>query len=333
MLCGVKFRTNISRKQFIYLSQIIDFNKNVSSISKRERRVDDQCRTWIREGKAIDGNFHVVLRKRSDAEYELIGRGSIHKCFHGNNSGGFTGIEVMTALESLWNFLKIDPFQTQVQYLEIGINVPVWFNVYDYLLSNLIYHKNKYRRKDEELHRGFVFAYDDDKLIKVYEKNLNVLRFECRYQAKLKEFGIKTLADIHKFSINCMADALKKEWNDIVLTNGINLKDKLMPEPDRIKLLEFTNEKFQIDYKARLEGASATTKDQMRQERHRSKKECLNIINQFGDGGHNKIADLIALMISDFNGSFEMMPCHVSRRCLGAGDVTSKIISEDNIAA
>ncbi|MCG7857247.1 hypothetical protein MD537_09720 [Flavihumibacter sediminis] len=266
--------------------------------SKRQVLINCDPHTWIKEG--VYKHWQIQVRKESN-EYKLIVRGSLHKFYHGNNSGSFSVSEVMAALQGMCDLFAIDQKDAKVTKLEVGINLSVTFPVYSYLNSNLLYHKKRDKREMDKKGVGYTFDYDDYKL-KLYQKEIFVLRFEVKYTSidKLKRFGIEAVGDLNIGNIHRLALTLLPEWNEIIMRDGINVyhKNRHLPdltEGEREKLLEFTSIAFHQSYNELLAAAKNDNrkKDSLRQKANRLKVSCMNIIRRKGNGVHQELAFII----------------------------------------
>ena len=140
-------------------------------------------------------------------------QGSIHECFHGNNSGDFTFSEVKKAIENICSALNIDSGLTPLHNLEFGVNIILPFPVVTFLDSIYSY---KGQRPERIAYSG---------------KGLMIKFFLNQYELKLYDKGICCLPKhdsiLVKKSQNITAKIIMEtELNKILFTN-YNLKIKI----------------------------------------------------------------------------------------------------------
>lgn len=294
MLCGVKFTIVISFKHYIFLSRKFNLKVSKGYNETKEYSEDGICK---RNGQ--HKNLIIEVQKNNNI-CTLMVRGSIHKFYHSNNKGLFTGMEVLSALDAIANLFDIDPTKAFVNYVEVGINIPLLYPIYPYLESNLLYHKKKYKGKlGRELGFGYEFKYDDY-LVKLYAKDEHLLRFEVKYKSQVKKlfFGITFLSDLNEENIMRLAASLITEWNEIVMKGNICTHfDKSNPcnltKNEQNKFKDFVSDAYQNDYKKLLLKANKKCKEALRQEAYRLKEEVMAIINERGDKEHKKLENEI----------------------------------------
>jgi len=169
--------------------------------------------------------------------------GSIHKYFnrgfHNYNDFGLN--ELIIALNNLKFTFDIDPQRTNLNGLEIGVNIELNQNP-GILLNSLILHngqpftdqKDKTKRFRECSHvQYFIKAYDKGKQ---YKLKRHILRFEIKF-IKMEIFnkqGIKTLSDLTKSAnFEFLGRLLLQTFDKILIgnlqadTSKLNNRDKL----------------------------------------------------------------------------------------------------------
>lgn len=304
MICGIEWHTQITYTNAYRMCRKFNLEVKRGYNYRKENCIDEEPKTWVRDGEY--NHLFIEIRKH-DGNYKLSVRGSLHKFFKGDNKGKFSGMEVLSALEGLYDLFEIDPEQTTVENLEVGINLPVWFSVYKYLKGNLLCHKKKYFKEMDKKGIGFVTDKYDDFEIKIYEKNKHLLRFEVKYksQSKLDSFGVRRLSDLNEANINKLVNSLVNEWNEIVMRGEIDVLDQkswhlIMTQYERDKLSDFSSIFYKQSYQKKLENADMKGKEQLRKESARLKNYCVKIINDRGDKGHEKIGKQIKEGVQKF---------------------------------
>gem|GEM_PF-6829231 len=280
--------------------------------SKRELPIKDEPNTWVKKGDYK--SWHIEIRKDLEG-YKLKVRGSLHKFYHSNNNGIFTGEEVLTAIQEMLDLFEVDAVSAKILNIEVGINLPVTFPVYEYLSLNLLYHKKSERIEGEEKGKGYYFKHEDY-WIKVYAKDKHILRFEVKYKSKekLQVFRVATVADLQKDVIKKLADSLYPEWKEIIMRGGISLLDERnnsnkLTKQERLKLLEFTSTGYQQSYQEELnkanERADKKRADALRKKAHRLRMFCLSLINERGDQLHRELGFQIKEEVDRFKDSWD----------------------------
>ncbi|HMG67353.1 MAG TPA: hypothetical protein VK588_06690, partial [Chitinophagaceae bacterium] len=166
MICSIEWSAFTSKKNVYRLCRLFNMEVRKGYNSRRELLVKDEANTWKKT--ATNRHLFIEIRKQ-EGKYKLTVRGSLHKFYHGNNKGSFDGWEVMAALSEVYKLFEIAPGEAIINKLEVGINLPVWFKVFEYLKKNLLYHKKKLKQDFKDAGIGFVFKYEDY-LLKLYQK-------------------------------------------------------------------------------------------------------------------------------------------------------------------
>jgi len=318
MVCGIKWKARICELTADIISKKLNITVHRGYRSKKENEIAGKENSYKRSGKY---KCFIVEVERNGSDYFLTVRGSLHKYFHGKNCGSFYGFEILEAIKRMCDYFGLKQNECEVYNIEIGINILVWFDVYDYLKNNLIQHKKeRFQNMPDSKKVGFL-AIHEDYLIKLYQKLNDLLRYEIKLKSKkmINKAGIYTLADINELHINKLAGDLVKEWEEIITRDGLNLYDRrnrfdLLSEKEREKILEFTSQVFIQSYHDKLRTASSlAAKDQLRQEAYRLKKCCRDIIKKHGNGDHNKLYKLIYDLVESFKSSWGEAKGEMSR--------------------
>jgi hypothetical protein len=315
MLCGIKWYSFISRKNAYRICEKFNLRKKIGYASKRECWIhDDEPATWKRDGEYR--HLFIEVRKEKGG-YKLVIRGSIHKFYHDNNIGTFAGLEVLVALQGVFDLFEVEPKEVIIEYIEVGINIPVWFLVFPYLKNNLLFHKKKTKVEFKVKGVGYKFEHDDY-LIKIYQKDKHILRYEIKYTSKekLQKFGIRSGADLHEETINKLALSLIPEWPEVIMRGGLNLVDErnnpnglTKKEIDGIN--KFTSEGYMQSYHDELEKArkKKDTKrcEALRVKANRLRRHCMELINDRGDKVHIKLQAMVKEGVSEFLSTWSML--------------------------
>lgn len=311
MLCGIKWWAFTSKSNAYRIIELANLKVTSNYNTKREVLNNGEPKTFTKYGR--HNGWHIQVKKETKG-YKLEVRGSLHKIHLGNNSGSFTGLQVVKALEEMYTLFDVDPANIIIQNIEVGINLSVWFQVYPYLCTNLLYHKKKVREEGDLKGIGFVFTYDDY-LVKIYQKEEQILRFEIRYtsQAKIRSFGIQTAADLHEEITNKLAGSLLLEWGQVITKDSIDFfNDKAnrsgLTTKELCKLRKFTSSGYQQDYKKELNDArlagNMNSYESLRIAANRLSRYCVDFIKKRGDQTHTNVERLIGDGIDLFRGTW-----------------------------
>mgnify|MGYP003576762583 CR=1 FL=1 len=183
-------------------------------------------------------NYRLVLKEVHftnesnylEPSYYLTIRGSLHKSFFGGqNYEFFSWMDIQEEINTLVNGLKIHPEKTYLRSIELGLNIPVPFNVIRFLESDLLMYRssfwNQYRPDNQGVKLGFFCncAHYD---VKLYDKGLqyklpyDLMRFEVKFKKmqKLNRMQIETLADLQNLErANKLFDLLQDMWSNVLL--------------------------------------------------------------------------------------------------------------------
>ncbi|MES2762752.1 MAG: hypothetical protein V4677_11115 [Bacteroidota bacterium] len=157
--------------------------------------------------------------------------GSLHKYKNQglHNYNDFTISDLIEVLKDLSIKFDLNPYQTDIQNLEFGVNVELPYKVKGFLKSIVTY-KGKEYNKETFNNRGYLLRFEFDHYdLKIYDKSLqykldkNIVRFEIKvkkmeyFNSKSRSIGIYTYVDLFK---NDVIIKLKKllidAFNDLV---------------------------------------------------------------------------------------------------------------------
>lgn len=272
MLCGLRlFRRNLPSKYVRWLLKQFNFGSffdletglEIPTPNRKNNDCTYQRMIWR---KAIYRNLEILLGWKIDAltgkeVYNLKVAGSVHKyACGGDNSGSFSAMEAMIAIDELCQTLQLDKAKTKIISIEIGVNVIVNFCVFSYLDQFLLrYWRIPFQRMDEG-YKGSCIGFEAilaHHSIKAYAKKKNVLRYELHYsdmQELRSNYKLYTLQDLSEELINKIAEEkLIDKWSRITLLDGIYMEEKYLPKlkkKDKDIFLKYSNNKYliQLDY-------------------------------------------------------------------------------------
>jgi hypothetical protein len=232
------------------------------------------------EGEFEEYKLQLLKLKSGRTGYRLNIAGSFHKNHQrGTNFEPFTFGDLISEVRHLCTSLNIDPAKTYLQNLEIGLNLPVWFNSFEFLDRNLLAFQNSEFKKYDHDKVGRIIGFycrKADYSIKIYDKGFqnnlpcNLLRFEVKFNKmrRLKKFGIVTLADLtDERKVKQLLSVLEKAWSEVLIYDLVELPLNIKDSQRRFledcrykdfwyKLNKESNQKFR-DAKRRFNDLSA----------------------------------------------------------------------------
>jgi len=166
----------------------------------------------------------------------LFVKGSFHKSyFNGLNYQRFPHTALQSEVHRLSDVLRMAPVDLKLQNIEVGVNLPVPFNVSNYINNSLLLHRTTAFIDYEPDRTGRVlgrYAPHTQQSIKCYNKGLQnqlaqeLMRFEVRYikMQPMANFGIATLADLTDSKrVAPLSKVLTGAWNNVLIYEpGIN---------------------------------------------------------------------------------------------------------------
>jgi hypothetical protein len=180
----------------------------------------------------FETEIHYTKTGKRTKIYRLNIYGSLHKNHHGgSNYKPFRYWQVINEIRQLCLKLNLDPKKVKIEYLEIGLNLPVWFKPFDFLEDYLLCYQFHFLSQWDEDEKGKTIGYHwskkgADRWIKIYDKGLqfnlneNLLRFEIKVKKMrdLQKYGIKTLADLtDQIKVKQLLSVLEKAWSDVLI--------------------------------------------------------------------------------------------------------------------
>jgi hypothetical protein len=298
MQCGTELEEKITKEKAELLSRKFNLTVKKGFRTKTENTVNNISNSYLRQG--THRGLIIEVRKKGD-EYSLIIRGSLHKFYHHNNNGTFSGFELVIAIEMLCKIFLLNKIQVRVLNIEIGVNLPVWFKVYEYLKLNLLYHKKKVFKDIEERAKFGFKCIHDNYLIKLYNKGNYLMRYEVKYTSSvdLKEkYKVEFLSDITPETINNLVVNTCAEFENVVMRDGLNVTNKSkrpngMTDSEINKIYKFSSKNYLSDYYEDLQQADLKGKVALRQLHHRLHVHYKRLINKYGNGDHARLMELI----------------------------------------
>lgn len=167
--------------------------------------------------------------------------GSLHKNHYGGeNHLPFSYDGLVSQVNKLSEKLKIHPHETDLQNIEIGVNIPFNKSPIEFLTNHLLMYKGKpferYVPDRNGVSIGYV-CYGTQYDVKVYDKGLQyglpnfLMRFELRFkkmQLLNTRFGIYTLFDLlNNNNYEALTELLRVGWDNVMLRDETPLKSKL----------------------------------------------------------------------------------------------------------
>jgi hypothetical protein len=233
MLDGIKVTAIIEQEN---RPNLISF---FSSIEKETGLLKEDS---YEEGEFEEYKLQLLKLKSGRTGYRLNIAGSFHKNHQrGTNFEPFTFGDLISEVRHLCTSLNIDPAKTYLQNLEIGLNLPVWFNSFEFLDRNLLAFQNSEFKKYDPDKQGRTIGFyckKTDFTIKIYDKGFqfdlrsNLLRFEVKFNKmrRLKKLGIATLADLtDERKVKQLLSVLEKAWSEVLIYDlvelPLNIKD------------------------------------------------------------------------------------------------------------
>lgn len=250
------------------------------------------------------GTYRVTIKETTvstfngtrSVSYALILEGSLHKnYFGGANYLPFSWHKLQKELTNIETGLLVSGDLAQLTNIEIGINIPVPFEVFTFLKQNLIAYKgnafNRYRRDKNGVCLGYVCDLKQYS-VKIYDKGRqfelpqNLMRFELRYtkmQIPTKE-GIKVFDDLkNQEQVNGLLKLLLNAWDNVLLfDSSINLSDPQLKSNDR-KLLG----------DGRRPGYWEDLKEKDKRNFNYQRAKFRELVIKYGQGWNEKVKELI----------------------------------------
>jgi len=183
-------------------------------------------------------------------------QGSIHKFYNNglNNATNFSFGDVCHVIETLKNAYQVQPSETPLRNLEIGINIELPIPVKEFLKMVVSMPKKRFSAlKVENQNLGKVCKLGD-KLIKIYDKgkqsNLpvdNLLRIELKY-TRMRElttqYGIRTLADLTDLNkVKELKKLLIDTFEKVIIFEN-NIQPDTLKKSQQIKYWKYTSPFF-----------------------------------------------------------------------------------------
>jgi len=263
----------ITLKSIISIEQAISIIFVCNLKEKEKRKIlfsryfeDDEVDTDFEYSGDVNGISIRVIYKNIEG-FSLILTGSLHKFFHGRNDNDFYEIDFETARKHLIDSFnlsgsyispngtvikQIQPVVFEVEKMEVGINFSFPIdNINRFLNDNLLIHNRK--KFSSEDGKTFFCRHEHYRL-KIYEKGLNLLRFEIvLLKRSLRKYKITSLNHIRQENLTPIFAQMKKEAKDIYFADGIdfftntNYKGEKIPHKQMLILKDYALEKWHTD--------------------------------------------------------------------------------------
>lgn len=238
MIDGIKLMLSLTDFEAWKQLTKIEFNRSVNDsgiIKQKVRTLNGQTQTTtIHRGEFETYRLTVkeVERKPikgiSITDYYLTIEGSLHKNHEGGtNYRPLTWNELQAEINHIEKYLHIPPNECEILNLEIGLNLPVSFEVRPFL-DNLISFKGNQFSPYEKDSNGISLGYHcslTQYSIKIYDKGKQnnlpepLLRFERRHlkMQAIKKKGIKHLSDLEKIDkVYPLITLLLDSWDSVL---------------------------------------------------------------------------------------------------------------------
>ena len=218
----------------------------------------------------------------------VILKGSLAKYNHGNNCKDLTLLELRKTVNELADTLGINPAETDLNGLEIGVNIELPYNPNEFLNSLIVWHRIEPLRWTGK-NENYVQFGRSQTTLKIYSKSLqhdlsgNLLRYEFRIDrmAFAHKLGVKTLADLTApDKWQSLANELLNTFNGLIYYDN-SIDQTKLTAPER-KLLEKGNNPY-FWSKSTLNRSAI----------NRNHKKFMALVNTHGKKRLNNIKNLI----------------------------------------
>ncbi len=186
--------------------------------------------------------------------------GSLHKFWNNgkHNYNDFGIVELLKVLEILKNKFGISPNNCKINQIEIGVNLIVDFNVYDFLTCCIMHKTNRLKWHKTNSKGHYLLAEYQRYIFKLYDKATQyknqkykieneILRIEIKYRNMedlRKKYKISTFEDLLVFGLENFIPLLIEKWQEVIFYekeifdntkdenkyNNANFWNKLNPE-------------------------------------------------------------------------------------------------------
>lgn len=228
--------------------------------------------------------------------FYLTIRGSLHTSYYkGKNYQPFKYDQLQCEIANVCNSFSLDPTQTKLSNLEIGLNLVTPFPVTPFLMQNVICYKgrplNRYDPDSNGISIGIYVQFSQYQ-IKIYDKGgqnrlpYNLMRFEKRFNKmqSLNNLGIQFLSDLQTRSkVEGLLTLLLKAWQHVLIYDI----DQHLPSLKARDLELLTNGKNPKFWEQlRIENSA-----QYKYQRIKFRR----LVEQFGRNYHQLVKDLIQM--------------------------------------
>lgn len=297
----LEWRKSINVDFELTISEYGVVKSNRTRVSKNKPQIErittqKECKLGHYKLILLETEIHNIQTGKRSKTYRLNIYGSLHKNHHGGqNLKPFQYWQVPLEVRYLCQRLNLDPAKVKINYLEIGLNLPVWFKPIDFLNNCLLCYQFHFFNQWDEDEKGKMIGYHwskkgADRWIKIYDKGLqydrweNLLRFEIKVKKMrdLEKYGIKTLADLTDQSkVIRLISVLERAWSEVLIYDITEMPKNLTASQKRF--LEDCSSK---DYWYRWNKES-------NQKFRDAKSRFKELSAKYGSGTHAKILELI----------------------------------------
>lgn len=273
-------------------SEILSSNPLLTFFDNANRDTGE-VRTKNKNGKEITPHrkaFYKGLEFRIYDNGLVIIMGSLHKYWNNgeHNYNDFDLKDVKTVLMDFTGTFKINPKDTIINQLEVGLNIIPPYRITK-ILQNIFLHKTTPLVRGYTKTEGNYYQAEHQQYwIKIYDKSLQyknhfnidseLLRFEIKYKReKIKKLGIHSVEDLLITPFEIFNNELIKEFNSLLIYD-FTIKHKT------IKLMNYSNPNYWINYIINKQQSTFykhknMLKDLIENHSQNIKEQLLNIIN------------------------------------------------------
>lgn len=239
MICGVKLDIVIDLpfSEWLKIVDVSTFKTfvfiedgNVKTKTRGNSKTTTYTATWrsytltFTEIETIKG---IMANKKQNLQIE----GSLHtNYFKGNNYQPFTWNCLQHEINNVCTGLKLKPSKVKISNIEVGVNVPLDFDVNTFVFKDIIHYMgkkfNQYDKDRQGVELGIVLKLTDY-VVKIYDKGLQnnlqqeLLRIEKRFNRMRKlntGYKVFTLADLQDLNkVAKLVNEILEMWDNVLV--------------------------------------------------------------------------------------------------------------------
>lgn len=247
MIDGVKSLCNGLNVGLWQNNPLLNFNLSVSEQT-------GELFTHRKEAKSKSLRFTALKSEKSN-DYTCLINGSLHKYNNadGTNYNDFSFSQLCDTINSLELNYSIDAKTTNIQRLEVGVNIELDYSP-EVILKNIICHKGKPFESINCRNRKMgVICEHTDYSIKIYNKSLqsgitdkHILRYEVKLNRSrtLEPYKIETLADLKDVEkVAPLLQLLQARLKEIVFFD-YKFNDQNLTETKQLAWSKYSNPRY-----------------------------------------------------------------------------------------